>query len=268
MHLLEAFTWVIKAQQLYPEHGGSTIERLLDLGLLGPALSLAHGVWLSAAEAELVAQQRPWIVHNPMSNLYLADGIAPVARYLRMGVQLGLGTDSCTTAGNLSIPLQLHLAAVLQSLDAPLGEGWLDEQDVLRMATRGSAGAMGLGDELGAVEAGRKADLILLDLNAFPFVPLNDPLNQLVFGGATARVDTVLIDGRVVLRDGRMTLLDEAAIFAEANEIAREQHTAVADAQASVAHLKGPVEAIFRRALSDLDHSSPGPPKMRVNRQW
>jgi cytosine/adenosine deaminase-related metal-dependent hydrolase len=146
--------------------------------------------------------------------------------------------------------------------------GWLDEDHVLRIATQGGAGVLQLADQLGKIEVGRKADLILLDLSDFPFIPLNDPLRQLVFGGTRARVDTAFVDGQLVVKNGRMATVNEAEIYREANEIAARIRK---DLPATLKRVEESAPAVAKICLRSLAQTSElilDRPAMRFNLQW
>lgn len=269
-HLLETFTQVIAAREICARHGGSMIRQLKAAGLLNSRVSLAHGVWLNEEEIQLVAEQGPWIIHNPVANLSLGDGIAPIRRYAEAGVRLALGSDGCSAAGSVNMLVDLHLAAVLQSMAMQTRGAveWLDEDQVLRMATKGGAGVLQLGDQIGKIEVGRKADLILMDLSDFPFMPLNDPIRQLVFGGTRARVDTVFIDGQLVLKNGHMVTVNEVEVYREANEIAARIRKDLPGAVKRAEELATEVGRICQRSLAQTEQLGLARPTTRFNLQW
>jgi 5-methylthioadenosine/S-adenosylhomocysteine deaminase len=249
-HLLES-----RAQVMMTRTGAwpSFIEYLDDAGCLSDRTSLAHAIWLDRAELDRVRERGAWLVHNPIGNLRLGDGIAPVARYLKSGANVALGTDGSCSSGSVSMLDSLHLAAVLGATGTADHSDWLDEHDVLRMATRSGAAAMQVQD-LGTVERGARADLVLYDLTDLPFIPRNDPLEQLVFGGHRAIVDRVYVGGELVVRDGHLTRVNEADIFAEANEIAAKLRRDLPNVRARAADLRPAVERISRRAHEEVGH--------------
>jgi 5-methylthioadenosine/S-adenosylhomocysteine deaminase len=268
-HLLETVTQIMAAREICARHGGSMIRQLKAVGLLNSRVSLAHGIWLNQEEIQLVAEHGPWVVHNPVANLSLGDGIAPTRQYAEAGVRLALGSDGCSAAGSVNMLVDLHLAAVLQSMAAQTGGAvdWLDEEHVLRIATQGGAGVLQLADQLGKIEVGQKADLILLDLSDFPFIPLNDPLRQLVFGGTRARVDTVFIDGQLVLKNGRMVTVNEVEVYREANEIAARIRKDLPAAMKRAEEAALAVARICQRSLAQTNQLVLGRPTMRFNLQ-
>jgi 5-methylthioadenosine/S-adenosylhomocysteine deaminase len=156
------------------------------------------------------------IVHNPVSNMKLGSGIAPVPQLLGHGVNVALGTDGmCSNDGN-DMFATLKTAALLHKLWEIDYEEWLGADEAWRIATVGGAVAAGDRDGLGVLEPGRRADLVLLDLDSLVFTPLNDALRQLALGSTRLAVSSVLVGGEWRVRDGRITGVDEAAVLAEA----------------------------------------------------
>ena len=197
--------------------GVDNITRLAELGVLGPRLSLAHGVWLTRAGIELLAGSGTALSHNPGSNLRLRAGIAPLAALLEAGVTVALGMDGTTLDdeedGYAELRLAIRLAAAPE-IDAAAPTA----RDLLRVATEGGATLLGRGTELGRIEAGRRAELVLLDTRRlrYPWLaPEADPLEVLLLRARSQDVHTVLVDGEVVLAEGRPTRFDETEVAEE-----------------------------------------------------
>jgi cytosine/adenosine deaminase-related metal-dependent hydrolase len=189
-------------------------EHLDSLGFLSPRVSFEHGIWLTPSDIELVRDRGVTVVHNPVSNMKLGSGIAPVPELLRRGINVALGTDGlCSNDGN-DMFATLKTAALLHKLWDVDFEQWLGAQEAWDMATAGGAAAAG-DPTLGRIEEGSRADLVLLDLESLVFTPLNDPLRQLALGSTTLAVASVMVGGEWRLRDGRITGIDEAAVLAE-----------------------------------------------------
>ena len=146
----------------------------------------------------------------------IGAGTAPVPAMKARGVRLALGTDGAGTNNNLIMHDALRLAAMLHRPQAASRAEWLTARDVLAMATAGGAAALLAEDDIGAIEVGRRADLVLYRLDAPWWVPVNDVMNQLVFAENGSSVDTVMVDGRVLVEGGRITAFDADAILAEA----------------------------------------------------
>ena len=212
-HLLETRIQTDIAQRQY---GCSMVQHLERLSLLTHRLSCAHAIWIDEEDIGRLADRRAVVVHNPESNLKIGSGVAPIPAMLRRGVTVALGTDGASTNDNQILQNAMHLAAILHRPAEPRRDRWISARDVLRMATQGGARAMLLGDAIGSIEVGKRADLVLYDLTAPWWTPLNDPVQQLVYVDNGGSVDTVLVDGRVAMEGKRITAFDAAAILAEA----------------------------------------------------
>jgi guanine deaminase len=219
IHVLETRMQALSGRRMY---GKTLPEHLAELGFLGPRVSFEHGVWLTPGDIALVRDHGVTIVHNPVSNLKLGSGVCPVPELLSERVELALGTDGMASNDGNDMLWALKAASLLHKVWEIDYERWPGAADAWRMATLGGARAAGDADRLGALEPGRRADLVLLDLESLVFTPLNDPLLQLVLGSTAAAVDSVLVGGRWVLRDRELTGIDEAAVLAEARETGRE----------------------------------------------
>ena len=216
-HVVETKVQAVMARERY---GTTMVEHLAVLGLASPMLNVVHGVWLSPRDIDLLAEAGATVVHNPTCNLRLRSGVAPVPRLLTAGVNVALGTDNACANDTYNLFGGLKLAALLQSLDGPAPAAMSPATAALRMATAGGARSAGLDREVGAIEVGRRADLVLLERSALAFVPLNDPVRQVVYGETGSAVRTVIVDGRVVVDEGRLVDDDVPALRAEAEEMA------------------------------------------------
>ena len=201
-------------------YGGSTLLEHMDrLGVVGPWFSVAHGVWLTPSDLDLLATRGGGISHNPGANMRLASGIAPVRAALRAGVTVGIGTDGSSSSDNQNMFEAMRLAAFASRLweDAE-DEDWLGTAETVRLATAGSSKLMGI--EGGTIEPGKPADLVLLDLRHVNWAPLNDAANQLVWTEDGSAVADVMVGGDWKLRDGRVLGLDEAKLARDAQAAA------------------------------------------------
>ena len=210
-HLYTSKAEAVHARRSYQRHGGSLVRFLDDVGLLTPRLTVVHGVWLLAEEIEALAEAGCSFVHNPVSNLKNKNGVAPLRKLIEAGVNLALGCDncSCTDAQNMFQAMKMFclLAAVTDPRPGPPGA-----VDAIAAATAGGARTARLDASIGALRPGMKADIAILDLTEPSFVPLNSVARQLVYAEGGAGVETVIIDGRVVMRERRLTTIDEAAL--------------------------------------------------------
>jgi guanine deaminase len=225
------------------KYGKTLTAHLGDLGLLGPRFSGAHGVWLDRDDVRRLADAGASVAHNPLSNLRLGSGMAPVRMMLEGGLRVGIGTDSATSSDTQNMFEATRLAAYLSRVRTPDYRQWLGADEALALATAGSAGVLGLGDQIGRLARGFKADIVFLDLAHIGYVPLNDVLVQLVNGESGAAVDSVMIGGRLVLERGRLTTVDEARARAQAEAANARLRAANAESLAAARALEAFVGA-------------------------
>ena len=207
-------------------HGMSPTAYLAKLGLLGPHLLGAHGVWLAPEDIALVAKAGASMSHNPESNMKLASGTAPVAGYLAAGVALGLGTDGAASNNDLDMFEAMRQAAFLQKVvrNDPTAA---PATQVLEMATRLGARAIGMGDTLGQLAVGRRADVIIVDTTRPHLQPMFDPVAQVVYAAKASDVRTTVIDGRIVMHERMVRTLDQRAVLAAAATMADRVRAAI-----------------------------------------
>jgi 5-methylthioadenosine/S-adenosylhomocysteine deaminase len=219
MHLLES---AIQAKIAKARYGRSMVHHLDHLGLLTDRLSAAHTIWLDDADIELFAARGAIPVHNPESNLKLGTGISPVSKMLHAGVTVAIGTDGASTNDNLDMHEAMRLAVLLQRPGESDRARWPTAADALHMATIAGGKAMRC-PGLGTILPGAPADLVLHDLTASSWIPLNDPLTQLVFAATGATVDTVIVDGNVLVENRRVVSFDMQAVLSEVRDLVRHQ---------------------------------------------
>ena len=209
-HLLETVIEHWGGRRLYRS---GIVHRMKKLGLLSSRLSVAHGVWLDDREMDMLAASGASVVHNPASNLKLGSGIARIAELKKRGVNVALGTDGGDTSDSYSIFEQMRLAAFLSRIGKVAPDRWVTAADAFKMATFGGANAIpAWREKIGSISTGYRADLVILTPQ-LRLQPLNDAIHQLVFCETGQSVDTVLVDGKVVVRDGRLTGVDERALI-------------------------------------------------------
>ena len=195
------------------------IEYFGDVGLISPRLNVAHCVWVDEADLALLAAGDAKVTHCPGSNLKLGSGIAPVPEMSARGICVSLGADGAACNNHLDMFGEMRLAATLQAMQR--GPGALPARTALWMATRNGARALGLEAELGSVEVGKRADLILLDASAPHLAPSPDPFSAIAYAARPTDVRLTLVDGEIRARDGWVAGLDAAAVAAEARDEAR-----------------------------------------------
>ena len=208
-HLSETMTEVNDSLK---NNGMRPAEYLDSLGVFSVPCYLAHCVHLTDSEIERLGEIRSAsVVHNPASNLKLASGYAPVAKMRESGINVAIGTDGASSNNNLSMIKDIGLAALL-------AQPRLSAYDILSMATRDGAKALGLGSRIGTLEEGKDADLILVDTHQVNETPLNDPFSALAFSTDRKNIDTVFCKGRKLLEHGRLLTIDKEEAIAKANE--------------------------------------------------
>jgi len=202
-------------------YGQTPIQYLDSLGLLGPKTLLAHGVHLRDDEIELLARRGASVAHCPESNLKLGSGMARAADMLAAGVNVALGTDGAATNNDLDMWGEMQTAALLQK-GLLFDSTALPASQALQMATVNGARALGLGDKIGSLEPGKRADIILVDFDRPHLTPLFDLYSHLVYAVNKADVQTVIINGQMVMQNRQVLTLDETAIKTEARRIAQK----------------------------------------------
>jgi 5-methylthioadenosine/S-adenosylhomocysteine deaminase len=199
-------------------NGMSPVQYLEKIGVLGPDLVAAHCIFVDEADWKLLAERQVGCVHNPSSNMMIASGVSPVAEMRAAGVAVGLGTDGPAGSNNdLDLMEEIDLAAKLAKISKmnPLA---LNAKAVVEMATIDGARALHMEKEIGSLEAGKKADLILISLDEPNAVPMYDVYAQIAYSLKGSDVETVVIGGRVVMRDRKLLTVDEAAVLEKARE--------------------------------------------------
>jgi 5-methylthioadenosine/S-adenosylhomocysteine deaminase len=206
--------------------GATSIEMLDSIGFFeGPTIA-AHVVWPTEAEIPILAERKVGVIHNPTSNMKLASGVSPVTDMLAAGVRVGLGTDGAASNNDLDMWEEMRLAAFLQKIEE-MDPQALPATSVLRMATAGGATAIGLGESVGSIEPGKRADIIQVGFDDVHHVPTYDVMSHLVYVTDEQDVDTVIIDGKLVMRDRELLTIDTVRVAAEANALATQIKSAL-----------------------------------------
>jgi 5-methylthioadenosine/S-adenosylhomocysteine deaminase len=214
IHLAET---VDEVEEIKEKYGRRPVELMDSLGLFqGRHVLAAHCVHLQENEIEILVKNQVGIAHNPESNMKLASGIAPVPELLQKGALVGLGTDGASSNNNLDMLEEMSTCALLHK--AFSGKPTvLPAKQVLRMATRDGAKVLGL-DNVGSLAAGQKADLLIFDLQKPHWIPLYNPIANLVYAAQSSDIKTVIIDGKMVMKDRQVLTLDEERIMFEAEK--------------------------------------------------
>lgn len=192
---------------------GRTLTAHLDsLGLIGPHFSAAHAIWVDDDDLRRLAGGGGSVVHNPLSNMRFGSGLARLRPMIEGGISVGIGTDGVNSSDSLNMFEATRLASLISRIQSPDYNTWLASEEVLQMATAGSARALGFGDSIGRLSPGAKADIVFLDATHIHYVPLGDIVRQIVFTESGAAVDSVMIGGRMILDHGRLTTFDETKL--------------------------------------------------------
>lgn len=201
------------------EHGVTPVRHLEDLGIFEGHVSAAHCVHLTDEDRAILARRQVGVAHCPGSNMKLASGFAPLPQLMAEGALVGLGTDGAASNNNLDLLEEARLAALIHKgyTGDPTVAG---ADDMLQMATMGGAKVVGLADQIGSLEVGKKADCILINLQGPHTQPLFDIESQIIYAAHSSDVDSVIIDGKVKLWQGEFTDLDEQEIIARASACA------------------------------------------------
>jgi cytosine/adenosine deaminase-related metal-dependent hydrolase len=217
-HTYETRAQLAKARTAYDKFGGSYVRYMREIGLLTHRTTLAHGVYLMRPEVDELAEAGAGVVHNPLANLKLKNGTAPLLDFRRAGVNLALGCDncSCSDCQNLFQAMKMY-ALLAQGMDGEASN--VLACDAIDAATVGSARAVGLAGQVGEVKPGMKADLVLIDLSDYAYQPFNSAARQMVYSETGRGVDTVMVNGEIVLSGGKPTRVDWNSFRGELAEI-------------------------------------------------
>lgn len=209
------------------EKGLRPFEYLDSIGFLGPDVVCAHSVWLSDEEIEIIKKHDVKISHNPCSNMKLASGIAPVSKLLENDICVAIGTDGASSNNNLDIIEELRTASLLQKVST-LDPKALNSDEALAIGTINGARALGWDDEIGSVEVGKKADLILINKNHANMIPDSSKLSSNVIYSANGfNVDTTICNGQILMENRQLTTLDEQDIYKKAKKAIEELKAAL-----------------------------------------
>ena len=188
------------------------------VGIFEVPVIVAHAVYATDEDIRLMAEKKVSVAINPRSNMKLGNGFAPVDKFFGAGINVCLGTDGCGSNNTLNMFSEMNAAAMVYK-GVNTDPRCVDAGKVLRMATVNGARAVGLEGELGEIREGALADLILLRLDVPQFIPANNVISGLVYSSFGAEVDTVMVDGRVLMENRRLTTIDEARVYSEIRRI-------------------------------------------------
>ena len=249
-HLLETPAQKKLAQEKY---GYSAVEHLKRIGYLSPRTSLAHCVWLSDDDIAILAETRSTVVHNPLSNLRLGSGIAPILKYRQAGVNVAFGCDGAASNDSQDLLEAIKIGSILHNITDSDYHHWITPRQSVEMASLGGATGLNVADELGSLTVGKKADLVLYDLTNLSLLPRTDPIGLLILGRPTNAVDSVWVNGKRVVAEGKVTTIDVDALRQELFNRSewstnRQSHT-VSQIEAHYRSVMGLPE-VFRKSYS------------------
>ncbi|HHW11947.1 MAG TPA: amidohydrolase [Firmicutes bacterium] len=207
-------------EEIGKNYGKRPVAYLAEHGLFSRPVLMAHGVWLDEGEISYLAKQKVAVAHNPSSNMKLASGIAPVAQLLKAGITVSLGTDGAASNNRLDMFTEMRTASLLQKV-ANNDPTVLPAETALKMATIDGARALGLGDQIGSLEPGKKADLIMIDLEQNHLTPCFNPASLLVYSARGSDVAAVMVNGKWLVKEGRILAGDEEKVRTAAAECAK-----------------------------------------------
>ncbi|MGE3276180.1 MAG: amidohydrolase [Vicinamibacterales bacterium] len=216
-----------EVKMLEEKYGKRPVGFLDSIGFWGPRIVAAHGVWVNDEEIQVLKAHDVGIAHNPESNMKLASGTAPVPAYLAAGVAVGLGTDGAASNNDLDMFEAMRQAAFVHKL-VRMDPRVVSARDALEMATIGGARVLGREQDLGSLEAGKLADLIVVRMDRPGQTPMYDPVSHLVYTTHGDDVETTIVNGQVLMRDRVVRTLDAPAVLAEARRAAEAVRKAVA----------------------------------------
>lgn len=248
-----------KAEYVQDEmnYGKTAIAHLHDLGVLDSRFGLIHAVWVSEDDLDLIADCGCSVITNPVSNLRLGSGVAPILPLLERDAHVAIGTDGPTANDSANLFEGMKTLASIQRIWTEDFRRWPGAVDVLRVATMGGAYAFGEEDRLGSIEAGKQADLTLLDRDSIAYVPFHRPVNQIVYADTGGSVNTVIVDGEIVVENGRVTKIPRDDILHAFHEAYRDIIPAVDEAAAKSSRYQPYVEEAYRRSAAVQTHVNP-----------
>ncbi|MEA5598658.1 amidohydrolase [Rivularia sp. UHCC 0363] len=204
-HLLETKAQEKLAQEKY---GCTAVEHLHKIGYLNHRTSLAHCVHLTDSDIDILAQTQSTVVHNPLSNLRLGSGIAPILKYRQAGVNVSFGCDGASSNDSQDLLEAIKIGSILHNVTDLDYQHWITPRESIKMASLGGAKGLNLGEEIGSLTVGKKADLVMYDLTSLSLLPRTDPVGLLVLGRPTNVVDSVWVNGKQIVGGGKVKNID------------------------------------------------------------
>lgn len=204
-HLLETKAQKQLAREKY---GCSAVEHLQRIGYLGDRTSLAHCVWLNDSDIDILAETQSTVVHNPLSNLRLGSGIAPILKYRQAGVNVTFGCDGAASNDSQDLLEAIKIGSILHNVTELDYQHWITPHQAVEMATLGGAKGLNTAEQLGSLTVGKKVDLVLYDLTSLSLLPRTDPIGLLILGRPTQAVHSVWVNGKQIVADGKVKTIN------------------------------------------------------------
>ncbi|WP_414550108.1 amidohydrolase [Anabaena sp. CCY 0017] len=204
-HLLETKAQEKLAQEKY---GCTAVEHLQRIGYLGDRTSLAHCVWLNDHDIQILAQTQSTVVHNPLSNLRLGSGIAPILKYIQSGVNVTFGCDGASSNDSQDLLEAIKIGSILHNITDSDYQNWITPRKSVEMASLGGAKGLNVADKIGSLTVGKQADLVLYDLKSLSLLPRTDPIGLLVLGRPTNVVHSAWVNGKQIISNYQIDTID------------------------------------------------------------
>lgn len=223
LHVSESEWEVNKSRS---EHGATPVEYLNNLGVLDNNSLAVHCVHLSKHDKEILAKNKVSVSHNPQSNMKLSSGVAPIQDLIDMGVLVGLGTDGAASNNNLNMFKEMDIAAKLQKVHTrnPVS---LNAKTMVEMVTINGAKILKLENKVGSIEKGKRADIILIDINQSQLIPMYDPYSHIVYAMNGSEVHTVIVDGKILMENRSLKTIDEEKVLYEVKKLSEKIKTQI-----------------------------------------
>jgi 5-methylthioadenosine/S-adenosylhomocysteine deaminase len=202
-------------------HGKRPFEYLDEIGFLGSEVTAAHAVWLSKNEIDIIKHSEVKLSHNPSSNMKLSSGVSPVSGLLNKDVCVSIGTDGPASNNNMDMFEEMKITALLQKVTT-MDPTVLNAEEVFKMATINGAKSLGLEDQIGSIEVGKKADITLIDARSPQLTPFRNPISHIVYSANGGNVDTVICNGEILMKNRKLLTLDENMILEAAQNASEE----------------------------------------------
>lgn len=260
-HILETKIQAVTGQEFY---GETLIAYMHRHGLLRQRTTIAHSIWVTDADIDLMGDVGCSIAHNVISNQKLGAGVAPVKRLLEAGVNVGLGSDGVSTSDTTRMFAVMHAAGLIHNVQTPDTDYWLSASQVLEAATIGGAKSACIGEQTGSLEVGKKADMLVLDLATVPFTPRNDLANHLVYCETGSSITHAIVNGDIMAQDGTCLRVNETDLLAEL----REEMPAFLEAHKATEALNRQFEAAFWKIHKKANAADIGLQRLGAEPRW